>query len=373
MRLLVLTSYPRTAACTRFRVCEYLPYLQAAGVDAELWPFLDEGFLASFYATGRRLHKAVGILKSTVRRLRVLIQSRRFDGVFVQRESALVGPAWLEALLVRRVGLPLVFDLDDALWLDASRASTHPLAARLLKSPGKTDQLIRMAYSVIAGSKYLAAHAEALGAHVRVLPTVVSSRQWTPLPGRLDGQFASPSEAPTIGWIGTHSTAAQLDMVVPALRALAQRGRRFRVRVVGGERTVDVPGVQVESVPWRLDRELDDFRRIDIGLAPMFDDEWSRGKCAFKQVQYMSVGVPMVSSRSGAATELLVPENNALIAECPGDWVRHIERLLTERELRRSLARAGRALVEESLCIERQAPAFVGAIRDALLGARQVG
>ncbi|MBN1607861.1 MAG: glycosyltransferase [Polyangiaceae bacterium] len=369
MRLLVLASYPRTAACTRFRACEYFPHLEAAGIHAELRPFLDEVSFTRFYEPGR-MRKALGVMESTLRRLRVLVEHGRFDGVFVQRESGLIGPAWLETVLVRGLGLPLVFDLDDAVWLDASRTSAHPLATRLLKSPGKTDSLIRMARCVIAGNGHLGDHANALGARVLVLPTVVSSQQWTPLPGRLDGELVDPAAIPTIGWVGTHSTAAQLDMVVPALRMLAERGRKFRVRLVGANRTLDVPGVEVESVDWQLDQEVDNFRRIDIGLAPMFDNEWSRGKCAFKQVQYMSVGVPMVSSRSGAAAELLVAEQNALVADKEHDWGRQIERLLTRRELRRSLARAGRELVETSLCIERQAPVFVGAIREALRATR---
>jgi glycosyltransferase involved in cell wall biosynthesis len=366
MRLLVLASYPRTAASTRFRACEYFPYLEAAGIHAELSPFMDEECFAEFYRPGR-MRKALGVTKSTLRRLRLLVEHGGFDGVFVQRESALIGPAWLETVLVRGFGLPLVFDLDDAVWLDASRASDHPLATRLLKSPSKTDSLIRMARRVIAGSEYLAVRARALGAKVVVLPTVVSSREWTPLPGRMEGDFADSTDIPTIGWVGTHSTAAQLDMVAPGLRTLAKRGHRFRVRLVGAQRTLDVPGVEVESADWRLDRELESFRRIDIGLAPMFDDEWSRGKCAFKQIQYMSVGVPMVSSRSGAAAEILVPEKNALIADDEHGWAEQIERLLTERELRRELARAGRALVETSLCTERHAPAFVRTIQEAVL------
>jgi glycosyltransferase involved in cell wall biosynthesis len=173
-----------------------------------------------------------------------------------------------------------------------------------------------------------------------------------------------------IGWIGTHSTAKQLDMVVPALAELARAGHRFRVRLVGASRELAVPGVEVESVPWSLDTEVEDFQDIDIAIAPMFDDEWSRGKCGFKQIEYMAVGVPMVTSPGGGAREFVEHGVHGLIARSHEEWRTHLGALLTDAALRGRLSRAGRALVEERLSLERQAPVLVNLIHRVIARSR---
>jgi glycosyltransferase involved in cell wall biosynthesis len=281
----------------------------------------------------------------------------------VQREAALIGPALVEGILARWFRVPLVLDLDDAVWLRDDSGSRHPFAARLLKHPEKTYDLLKMAREVIVATQYLARHADRYASRITVLPTVVSREAWRPLEGRLEGHFASPpGSVPTIGWIGTHSTAAHLDLVVPALKRLAQEGRRFRLRLVGASRSLAVDGVEVESVPWREATEIEDFRNIDIGIAPVLDNEFARGKGGFKQIQYMTVGVPFVSSPVGGAVEFMRHESNAMVASTDAEWVEHLRRLIDDQSLRAKLARAGRELVCSALCAEAQADAFVGVI-----------
>jgi glycosyltransferase involved in cell wall biosynthesis len=370
-RLLVLASYPRSAAASRFRAYEYFPALRARGIDAEFWPFMGEAFAAEFYAPGGRTRKAVGIAGFALRRLLQLLPARRFDAVMVQREAALVGPALFETALARHFQIPLVLDIDDAVWVQDLSGSRHPLAARLLKHPEKTNDLLRMATEVVAASKYLASYAVLHNPRVTILPTVVSREAWKPLDGRLEGRFASQDDVPTIGWVGTHSTAIHLDLVVPALEALAREGRKFRVRLVGALRSLSIAGVDVQSVPWREATEIDDFRSIDIGLAPVVDSAFTRGKGGFKQVQYMTVGVPFVSSPVGGALEFLEHERNAMLASNDAEWTAHLRRLIDDQALRGRLARAGRDLVSAHLCTEAQADGFVGVIERAMLASHR--
>jgi glycosyltransferase involved in cell wall biosynthesis len=372
-RVLVVATYPERAACTRFRASVYFPLLRERGIEETFLPFLDDAFFARFYEPGRAVAKARGLMEAAARRLALLARVRRFDAIFVQREAALVGPALFEELATRGLGVPLVYDFDDALWINdpavsPGMASRHPLAARLLKFPEKTDRLITMASEVLAGSGHLAEHARALNPRVTVVPTVVSRERWVPLPGKLEGQTAG---VPVIGWVGTHTTALQLDMVIPALRRLAAEGERFSLRLVGASRPeIQIEGIEVDHRPWRLERDVRDFQELDIGLAPMFSDPWSEGKCAFKQLQYMAVGVPMVTSLVGGGRDFLRHDDNALVAHEPGDWYGHLKSLLHDAERRGRLARAGRTLVEQTHCTEVQGPRVIDAIERAMSGQR---
>lgn len=368
-RLLVLATYPRMAAATRFRACSYFPALVRRGIDPDLQPFMDEKFMRELYLPGNRLQKAADIARFSLQRLRMLLGARSYDAVFVQREAMLVGPALVERLLAQVTGLPLLFDIDDAVWLDNGESSRFPIAARLLKFPRKSHSLMKLATEVITATQYLADYASQYSQRVTVVPTVVSRETWQPMPGRLDGAFGPGDGIPTVGWVGTHSTAEHLDIVVPALRALASEGLKFRVRLVGASRSFELDGVVVESVPWREESEVDDFRRIDVGIAPIGDGLWSRGKGGFKAIQYMAVGVPMVASPVGGAAEFLEHGSNALLATSTEEWKESLRSLLEDRALRSRLSRAGRALVESRFCTEVQAD-VVGSLVERAMASR---
>lgn len=353
--ILALAAYPERSAATRFRMTQMLPYLRARGWDVRFEPFVDDEFFSGFYASGNRVDKARYLASRSLSRLALAVTAADVDAVFIQREAALIGPAYTEMLLHSLKGLPIVFDFDDAIWHFDLPRSTHPIAARLLKRPGKCWGTMRRADLILAGSSYLAGRAREVSSRVEVVPTVVSSAEWTPAPGRLDGAFG-PSPIPRIGWVGSHSTAHQLELVEPALRQLRADGYEFEVHVVGASEEFSLESVELQARPWRLDEELMEFQGIDIGLAPMHGEPAYQGKCGFKQIQYMSVGVPFVSSWVGGAEDFVVDGENGLVAHGEEDWYRHIKALLESQKLRRSLSRNGRALVETRYCLERQGP-----------------
>ncbi len=368
MKLLVLTSYPDEAACTRFRISQFAPALERAGIEVVSDPFLDSRLFSTFYKSGHRATNALGVARAIASRVATVLRARRFDGVFVQREAALLGPAVTEELLARGLKLPLVYDVDDAVWLAGEGASTnetrYPLLSRLLKAPSKSLRLLGLADTVIAGSRQLAEFASQYCARTEVIPTVVSKEIWRPLPGKLEG--APLPERPVIGWIGTHSTAPQLALVAPALKRLRDEGRDFVVRVIGANESFELDGLEIERRPWSRAREVEDFQTIDVGVAPMFEDAWSEGKCGFKQLQYMAVGVPMVTSVAGGARDFVVDGENACVASEPDDWYRHLAALLDDGALRARLARSGRDLVEARYSREAVEDRFVAVVARVL-------
>lgn len=366
-RLLALSVYPDTFAATRFRVSAYRAALDAADIDLEVSPFLDAQTLREVQGARPTPRALVRMMRALVARATLAGRRRRFDAVFVQREATMVGPPWLE-LVLAKLGVPFVYDIDDALWLTPAPAAgslraRFPRLGNFVRAPQKGPRLLAVADEVICGSERLAAYAAALNAHVTVIPTVTDLASWKPLASRSLGAFAN--RVPVVGWIGTPSTAPALRMVEPALLRLREEGYDFVVRVRGAgaapfERLVH------ENLPWRATEEISDFAEIDVGLAPMEDSEWSSGKCAFKQIQYMAVGVPHVSSLAGAAAEVLVDGENALVARSSEDWYRMIKLLLDDPATRRKLTAGGLRSAEARYSLQAQAPHFVQVIERAM-------
>ena len=355
MRVVALASYPERMASTRFRVSRYLPHLAARGIDVRLVSALDDVAAASLYAPGGALKMARAAVEGVGRQIAAL--ARGSDVVWVQREALLAGPPLVEALATAR-GLRIVLDYDDAIWIAQGSA-----LRRATRFAWKFDWVLRRAVHATAGSERLADRARALGVPATVLPTAVEREVWTP--GEASSWSADPMQPLVIGWVGTHTTAPQLALVAPALRKLRADGHRFRVLIIGAGSGFRLEGVEIETRAWALEREIDDFRAIDIGVTPMLSTPWHEGKCGFKQVQFMAVGVPFVSSLVGGARDFLVHEQNALVAHAEDDWYVQLRRLLVEAELRSRLASAGRALVEQRLCIEVQADTLARVLRDA--------
>ena len=360
-RLLVLCAHPEQSPATRFRACAYFPAFREAGIEVDYRPFLTREERGRLHET-RTLSQVRDLGLALARRLLLGTRARRYDAVLVQREAMLVGPPVMEQLLVS-LGVPLIYDLDDAVWLHSepiagSFRARYPRLGDFVRAPAKGNQILAIASEITAGSERLAAHARTVNPHVTVtvIPTVTDRAIWKPLPGRELGNFVH--EAPVIGWIGTPSTAPSLAMVDAVLGRLRQEGHVFRVVTRGVGSGYRFEHLEAEMLPWREHEEPADFADIDIGLAPMRQDEWSNGKCAFKQIQYLTVGVPCVTSRAGAVDELIEHDRNALVAESSDAFYTHLRALLHDQALRARLVRAGFETIESKYCLEAQIPRF---------------
>jgi glycosyltransferase involved in cell wall biosynthesis len=360
IRVLFLTPNPVEAAGTRYRVLQYLPFLEASGFQCEVAPFLSSRLFDALYKPGGIVRKLLGLAGATMRRLTETLQARRFDVVFVEREAMLFGPPFVEWLVRRVSGRPIIFDFDDAIFVGYV-SPTYGRMARWLKCAWKTPRILEMSSHILAGNEYLASFARRHNRDVTVLPTVVDTRAFAGTDARRNGG------PPVIGWIGSHSTAQYLRIILPALRELRRR-HDFVFRSIGAGAPIRIEGVNVENRDWRLDSEIRDFRSLDVGVYPIADDDWSRGKCGFKAIQYMAASVPCVGSPIGMTPEVIQHGRNGLLARSTEEWIESLERLLSDEGLRQQISREGLRTVEQRYSLQVHAPRL-GAILRSVAGA----
>lgn len=355
-RVLALTRYDEAGASSRVRVYQYLPSLAAAGLDVVVEPLFDADYLARLYA-GRRTRWD----RIAARYARRMWRLRRPVADLLWIEYELL--PWLPWAVERRwlpADLPYVVEYDDAVFHRYDRGS--PAVRALLGR--KLDHLMASAACVIAGNSYLAARASAAGARrVEILPSVVDLRDY-PRPSPASGaSTADHDDRPfTVGWIGSPSTTRYLQSLAGVLARLAAGGP-LRVVAVGAS-PLDMPGVALEQHPWSKAAEAAEIAAFDVGVMPLDDAPWERGKCGFKLIQYMACARPVVASPVGVNTELAIPGVTGDLAAAPDEWVTALERLRAMPEQRMRLGRNGRELVERRYALQVTAPRLAALLGD---------
>jgi glycosyltransferase involved in cell wall biosynthesis len=346
LRVGALVPYPvGIAPSQRFRLEQWQPYLAAEGIDVELLPFADPPLRDLLYGPGRWLPKAAGVTRASFRRVVTLSRLRHYDALIVHRACFLGGPALLEHL-VALAGRPVIYDFDDAIFRLHSSETNRALA--WLKFPGKTAALCRLSAHVVVGNSYLADYARRLNERVTIVPTSVDTERFQPVVQR-----TGAAERVVVGWTGSSTSQTHLEMFAPVLKEIVAR-RSVELRVVSDRAPVlsDVPHVWV---PWTADGEPSELSRFDIGIMPMPDDEWSKGKCALKALLCMAMGVPTVCSAVGANLDVIEPGANGLLALTRAEWLGALESLVDDASLRARLGAAGRRTVEDRYSMRRSA------------------
>jgi glycosyltransferase involved in cell wall biosynthesis len=355
-RILALSPFPEEGAGCRFRVSQYVPTLEAAGFEVTVRPFFSPDFFRLVYRNGQYLRKTVQFAGLAAQRLLSLTDVSRFDLILIYREAFPIGPPFIETALALR-GAPIVFDFDDAIFLPNASAANRFMAS--LKYPRKVATIIRNSSFVIAGNEYLAEFARTYNDSVAMIPTSVDTTKFVPRCG------PRPPGDPIVGWIGSPTTAPYVQSLGRAFQRVAAR-QRFTLRVSGTGQAVQFPGVTVANEPWSLECEVELFNTCDVGVYPLADDEWSKGKCGFKAIQFMACGVPVVASAVGVNREIVQDGVNGFLASSEDEWVEKIDALLSDPALRARFAEAGRRTVEERYSVRVNGPKLVARLRDVL-------
>ena len=358
VRVLALTPVPEEGAGCRFRISQYIPLLSEQGFDVTVSPFFTRDFFRMVYRPGHHAQKAAWFLRRSLDRLRSVVAKSAYDLLFLYREAFPIGPPVIERLLARPGRPPIVYDFDDAVFLPNTSAANRFLSG--LKYPHKIDTIVSKSTIVVAGNQYLAEYARRHNSRVTVIPTVVDTDLF--VPRRAARAAGDPL---VVGWIGTPTTARYLQAIAPVL-ARVHREHSFRLRVAGAGRPIACDGVSVANLAWELRDEVALFTTCDIGVYPMSDDEWARGKCGLKAIQFMACGVPVVASAVGVNTEIIEDGVNGFLAASEGEWIDKLTRLAADPALRRRLGEAGRATIEERYSLSGSAPRMAAVWREAL-------
>ncbi len=359
MRVLALMpALYNTSPSQRYRLEQWEPLLRERGVEITYEPFEDEELHALLYQPGLMRKKLQCVTRGLNRRMSLLRKVKDFDLVYILREAALLGPPVFENLIHQR-GVPIVFDFDDAIFVSYRSPSNGYLS--YLKFASKTKTICRIASHVMVGNPYLADYARQVNDRVTVIPTTIDTEKYQPPPRK------EPDGPPVIGWTGSYSTVQHLDTLRGALKKLAEK-ESFRLRVIGTPAYECAP-IDVEAMRWRADTELEDLAAIDIGVMPLPDDRWSKGKCGLKALQFMALGIPTVCSPVGVNTDIIQDDQNGFLASTEDEWVDKLSRLLRSHELRRRLGDAGRVTIEQKYSAITQTPRvydiFKSVLRDA--------
>ncbi len=357
LRVLVLVPYPPDQAPSqRFRIEQWIPHLRTLGIECHLVPFMDDGLYRRLTRPGDTVGKAVGLLRAAVRRWGVLSEIAAYDLIFLHREAIAVGPAILERLIARRK--PVVFDFDDAIWL-TNQNRVNPLA-EWVKCPGKARSIARRASAILAGNAYLGEWAHRYNRSTFVVPTTLDT----------EGPYSrrkthGPCDVPVVGWSGTTSTLRYLEMMRPVLEELGRR-RRFRLRVIYNGLGVRWPGIEMDWRPWNSGQEVEDLLGFDVGLMPQPDEEWAKGKCGLKALQYMALGIPSVASRNGVLPEIIEQGRSGFLAASPAEWLEHLQGLLDDWKLRGAMGEQARITVQERYSAAAHVPRIASILRSAV-------
>jgi glycosyltransferase involved in cell wall biosynthesis len=361
--LIALATLPREGPSVRPRVLAYEGALSAAGIDLDFRPFLTSRGFRGFYSTNpvARGRKVILSALGFLRRRRDLADAAGAPGILVHREIVPVGnPRALARLAAAETRI--LYDLDDAIYLAPRDFVAEGEVSRRrmtrLKDPREVDGLLAAAAIVLAGNETLAEHAREFCDDVRVQPTPVDTAIYRPRP-------REPRERPLVGWIGSPTAAYCIRDIAPAL-SRAAREVPFDLLVVGAGEPVVVDGVRVIDTPWTLEREAELFSSLDVGLYPIPDNEWTRGKCGMKALQYQASGVPPIVSPVGVNRRIVDPGRTGFFAENEDEWTARLIEYLGAPGLRAVHAEAGLQSVTRTWSQEALTPSFVAAVRDIL-------
>jgi glycosyltransferase involved in cell wall biosynthesis len=344
--VLALTRYERLGASSRIRFLQFMPALEQQGFTFDVQPLLDNDYVRSLY--GGPPVGAARILGAYARRFRSLRRRMRYDVIWLEKEALPWLPTWME--IARLQGIPYVVDYDDA-WFH--RYENHWLSPLL---GHKIDAVMRVAHTVVAGNDYLARRARQAGARrVEIVPTAIDLDRYRDLPA------APASEAVTIGWIGIPLNAHYLTIIEPALRAVAVN-TPIKLHVVGAPVPGELGGIPAESLPWSEDSEIARIAAFDIGIMPLHDTPWERGKCAYKLLQVMAAGKPVIASPVGANAQVVQHGVNGFLAGTAEEWAQALRALASDPALRRRMSAQARRTVED-----RYSAAIVGPRLAAIL------
>ncbi|RDC64104.1 hypothetical protein AHMF7616_02714 [Adhaeribacter pallidiroseus] len=335
--VMIIAPYPKNGAPgQRFRYEQYLSFLEQESISYTYYSFLDTNTNSILYQQGYYLKKIAGVLTGFFNRIRLLFKVPSYDFVFIFREATPVGPPVIEWVIAKVLKKKIIYDFDDAIWLP-NTSEANKIAA-YLKFNSKVSSICKWAYKVSCGNRYLCAYASKFNNKVVLNPTTIDTINHH---NRIKNQH---SDKFIIGWTGTHSTMIYLAEIVPVLEKLEEK-LEFKFLIISNKEP-DFKLKSLEYRQWREESEIDDLLEFNIGLMPLTHDQWSEGKCGFKALQYMALGIPALVSPVGVNKEIVSHGYDGFLCSTLEDWEKYILELCTDAIRREEMGRKAQSKIE---------------------------
>lgn len=332
----------------RFRIEQFEPFLSSKGIIFDTYPFIGKQTYKIFYKRGFFFQKAFGVLVGFLRRFGFLFKAYQYDYIFIQRMATPIGPPIYEWILAKLLRKKLIFDFDDAIWIPDSSGASWLM--QIAKCYWKIKDICRWSYKISAGNEYLERWARRYNKNTVIIPTCVDTQQ------RYRFLHQHQDKKVTIGWTGSHSTLRFLNIIYPVLQKLEQT-HDFTFLVIC-DRPPDFSLQSMQFLPWNEVSEIEDLMKIDIGIMPLEVDAWSEGKCGFKLIQYLALGIPAVASPVGV-NKKIVTMDNGFLCGTEEDWYNALATLIHDAQLREKMGCSGRKKILDEYSIQEKATDFL--------------
>lgn len=350
MKILFIVPYPTDKAPSqRFRFEQYYQLLNEKGIEYDIKPFLSNEIWDILYLPGRFAKKALGILGGLFKRFFLLFKLKEYDYIFIHREATPIGPSFFEYFASRWLKKKIVYDFDDAIWIpNYSEANSF---FSFLKGYGNVHKICSYAYKISCGNEFLCDYAKQFNTNVVYNPTTIDTNNYH---NRVKDQTGDEF---VIGWTGSHSTIRYIGEIIPVLAKLEKK-YAFTFRVISDLRP-EFELKSLEYVKWKKESEIEDLLGFNIGIMPLVNDKWANGKCGFKALQYMSLGIPALVSPVGVNSRIVDHGLNGFICDSPEEWETAIETLLLNRETLGEMSKQTRKKIIDHYSVKSNSDNFI--------------
>ncbi len=342
-KIYILAPYPKgEAPSQRFRFEQYLEHIEREGYSIQYYPFLSEKTWRILYQEGGTMRKVFGILGGFWRRFTLLFRLVNADRILIHREASMIGPPVFEWIIAKVLRKKYIFDFDDAIWLP--NYSDSNARFNRLKSYWKVKWIIKWAAKVSAGNDFLRAYALNYNSNVSIIPTTIDLQN---AHNKITNYITSEI---TIGWTGTHTTMHYIKPLIPVLKEL-EKEHDFTFTVISNQ----PPNFDLKSlrfIKWNKKTEIHDLAQLTIGVMPLEESPWAEGKCGFKGLQYMALGIPAILSPVGVNNAIIENGVNGFLCSSYEEWKNQLYKLIISAELRQKIGMQGRKTVEQHYSVE---------------------
>ncbi len=355
----IFCPYPfNQAPSQRFRFEQYLTLLKEAGFKVTFLSFYNQSDWESLYVKGNFIQKFVRLSIAVFAQIVNCIVTLKDDYILIHRELLPIGPPVLEWVIAKILRKKIIYDFDDAIWL--TDKINESKIGKKIRWRSKVSSICKWSYKVSCGNKYLCIYAQQFNQNVILNPTTIDTKQLhnsdlykIPIQKKAINQ-----DVIIIGWTGSHSTLKYLKSIESVLVQLENQFQQIQFLVIA-DQPPDLMVTRLKFIRWNKETEVTDLIKMDIGIMPLPDDEWAKGKCGFKALQYMALEIPCIASPVGVNTTIIQQGINGFLCNTSQEWIRCFELLISNEQLRKQIGKAGRITVEENYSVRSNASNFL--------------